>query len=91
MWHSGLLVKLRAAGVDGPLLQLFGDYLREKQLKMVVNGQESEKQPLRAGVPQGSCLSLLLWNVYINDLLNLISSVRAYADDLRRRLPQPPT
>ena len=82
VWHSGLLAKLRAASLDGPLLQLFGDYLRERQLKVVVDGQESEKQPIRAGVPQGSCLGPLLWNLYINDLLNLIPSVRAYADDL---------
>ena len=43
VWHSGLLEKLRAASVDGPLLQLFGEYLSERQLKVVVDGQESEE------------------------------------------------
>ena len=82
MWHAALITKLRAAGVDGPLLHLFEDYLRERQLKVVVNGQESAKQPIKAGVPQGSCLGPLLWNIYINELLNLIPGVKAYADDL---------
>ena len=82
VWHSGLLEKLRAADLDGPLLQLFDDYLSERQLKVVVDGRESEKQPIRADVPQRRCIGLLPWNLYINDLLNLIPSVRAYADDL---------
>lgn len=82
VWHAALITKLRAAGIDGPLLHLFQDYLRERQLKVVVDGQESAKRPIRAGVPQGSCLGPLLWNIYINELLNLIPGVRAYADDL---------
>ncbi|XP_045133977.1 uncharacterized protein LOC123517690 [Portunus trituberculatus] len=82
VWPAGLLAKLRAAGVDGPILLLFGDYLRERNLKVVIDGQESEQHAVKAGVPQGSCLGPLLWNIYINDLLHLIPSVRAYADDL---------
>lgn len=82
VWHAGLLAKLRGAGVEGPLLQLFEDYLRERHLKVIIDGQESREQPVRAGVPQGSCLGPLLWNVYINDLLHLTPNVRAYADDL---------
>ncbi|XP_045109715.1 uncharacterized protein LOC123503780 [Portunus trituberculatus] len=82
VWPAGLLAKLRAAGVDGPLLLLFGDYLRERNLKVVIDGQESEQHAVKAGVLQGSCLGPLLWNIYINDLLHLIPSVRGYADDL---------
>ena len=82
VWHAGLLAKLRAVGIEGPLLQILRDYLRERYLKVVIDGQESEKQPMRAGVPQGSCIGPLLWNIHINDLLHLIPSVRAYADDL---------
>ena len=82
VWHEALLTKLRAAGIDGALLPLLRDYLRERQLRVTAGGRESEVQPIRAGVPQGSCLGPLLWNVYINDLLHLIPRTRAYADDV---------
>lgn len=82
VWHEALIEKLRAAGVGGPLLQLFTDYLRERHLKVVLSGRESEEHPIRAGVPQGSCLGPLLWNIYINELLHLIPSAQAYADDI---------
>ena len=82
VWHEALVTKLRAAGIDGALLPLLKDYLRDRQLKVTVGGRESEVQPIRAGVPQGSCLGPLLWNIYINDLLHLIPRTKAYADDV---------
>ena len=82
VWHAALVSKLRAAGVEGPLLKLLESYLRDRHFKVSVNGRESRLQPIRAGVPQGSCLGPLLWNLYINDLLHLIPNTRAYADDI---------
>ncbi len=40
VWHEALIERLRATGVEGPLLQLFTDYLRERHLKVVLNGRE---------------------------------------------------
>ena len=82
VWHAALVTKLRAAGIDGALLPLLRDYLRDRNLKVTVSGRESEAQAIQAGVPQGSCLGPLLWNIYINDLLHLIPNAKAYADDL---------
>ena len=82
VWHEALVAKLRSAGIDGALLPLLRDYLRDRQLRVTVCGRESELQPIRAGVPQGSCLGPLLWNIYINDLLHLIPRTKAYADDV---------
>ena len=80
VWHEDLVTKLWAADIDGALLPLLRDYLSDKHLKVTVSGRESEMQPIAAGVPQGSCLGPLLWNIYINDLLHLIPSAKAYAD-----------
>lgn len=82
VWHAALTTKLRAIGVDGALLQLFENYLRDRHLKVIINGRESNPQPIRAGVPQGSCLGPLLWNVYVNDLMHLVPTAKAFADDI---------
>jgi len=46
------------------------------------NGQRSRLRCLKNGVPQGSVLAPLLFNIYISDLPATISRKYAYADDL---------
>ena len=82
VWHAALVERLRAVGVSGALLELLRDYLHEREMQVVHNGQQSSPQRIQAGVPQGSVLGPLLWNIYINDLLDLVPSARAYADDV---------
>ena len=51
-------------------------------MQVVHNGQQSAPQRIAAGVPQGSVVGPLLWNIYLNDLLNLVPTAKAYADDI---------
>jgi len=46
------------------------------------NGKLSGLRRLKNGVPQGSFLAPLLFNIYIFDLPNIVSRKYAYADDL---------
>ena len=80
VWHTGLLAKLRAKGVDGSLLMLLEDYLQGRTLRVVLNGRTSQPARIGASVPQCSVLEPVLWNVYIDDLLRQIPAVKAYAD-----------
>ena len=80
VWHGGMLEKLRAKGIQGDLLLLLENYLQERILQVVVNGQASESLPVEASVPQGSVFGPVLWNIYIDDLRQL-PAVSAYAND----------
>ena len=50
---------------------------------MFVNGVESDFLKVNSGVPQGSILGLVLFLVYINDIVNATNhfSIRLFADD----------
>ena len=82
VWHEGLIFKLKQNGIEGKLLSLFHNYLKNRKQRVVINSSESSWGDIKAGVPQGSVLGPLLFLVYINDLEDGIkSSVIFFADD----------
>ena len=82
VWHSGVLNKLRCMGIEGRLFDWFCDYLSDRKIRVVINGQKSEWLRPNAGVPQGSILVPLLFLVFINDITNNIeSNINLFADD----------
>jgi hypothetical protein len=82
VWHSGVLNKLRCMGIEGRLFDWLCDYLSDRKIRVVINGQTSEWLRPNAGVPQGSILGPLLFLVFINDITNNIeSNINLFADD----------
>ena len=69
-------------GVSGDLLSTLIDFLKERQQRVVLNGQHSRWSNVSAGVPQGSILGSRFL-IYINDLPdNLSSNPKLFADDI---------
>ena len=59
--HHILLNKLKVYGLSGKEITWFESYLGNCKPCGRVYGQNSNSQPIKLGVPQGSCLGLLLF------------------------------
>ena len=80
--HELLIAKLHAYGFGNESLRLINSYLKNRWQRVKVNHTFSKWTELLLGVPQGSVLGPLLFNIYLNDLIWFIDGdVTNYADD----------
>ena len=65
-------------------MQWFKSYLTGRQQLTAYVGERFDPRDISTGIPQGSLLGPLLFNLYINSLLNLLprDCAVAYADDI---------
>ena len=81
--HNLLLAKLGAYGFELSSIKLLRNYLSNRKQRTKINGNFSSWMDILCGVPQGSILGPLLFNIFINDIFNFVENTRLcnYADD----------
>ena len=82
MWHEGLVLKMLHHGFPKYQVELVESFLRDRTFRVTLDGTISTERTIKAGVPQGSCLSPLLFNIYMADIPQTrTTELLAYADD----------
>ena len=82
--HARLISKLKAYGMEGPLIRWITNFLSNRIQRVVVNNEMSTWSTISSGTPQGSVLGPTFFVVFINDIPDSINStVNIFADDTK--------
>lgn len=82
IWHDGLIYKLIKMGLPTYLIRIINAFIRNRCFAVHVNNCASRYVQIPAGLAQGTCISPILYALYIADMPTIENIETAlYADD----------
>ena len=82
VWRHGLLLKASRIFKCQTTMRILASILSNRRFRVSLGGQTSSARTLNDGLPQGSVLAPMLFNIYVSDMPETTSRKFAYADDL---------
>ena len=81
MEKSILIQKMEKYGIEPKYCRFIEDWMTHRSLVVSMNDQQSETVPISRGLPQGSTLSVYLWQLYVSDMPLDVERSALYMDD----------
>ena len=85
VWHAKLLQKLNKVGISGNMYNFIRSFLSDRSMQVRWKGATSTTKGVSMGVPQGSVIAPLLFNIMVHDVDTAVKGkvvLTMYADDL---------
>lgn len=81
VWTEGLKFKLSHLQLPGYLTKTIFSFLENRKFAVRINNSLSPVKTIHAGVPQGSILGPILFNIFVHDIPSTVGAVAMFADD----------
>lgn len=82
VWIDGVIYKLLQLNFPPYLIYLLSSFLSQRTFSVRINNQLSENKNISAGVPQGSVIAPILFNIFVSDIPTTdYTEMALYADD----------
>ena len=85
VWHAKLLQKLDEIGISGNMYNYIRSFLSDRSMQVRWKGATSTTKGVVMGVPRGSVITPLLFNIMVHDVDTAVKGkvvLTMYADDL---------